>query len=226
TIQARREGETRQAIESGLAEVSRFQEKARWDEARVTLRQTASRLTDGEPSDLQQRLDSAQRDLELVVKFDSISQKAAAHVRQGLNFGAADQETADSFREAGLGIVGEDPRTVAERVRGSAVHASIIAALDYWALCARDPAERTWVLSVLREADPDPWRSRARDPLTWSDMASLAQVARDAPLEHWTPSLLAVVGGRLHGVTEGQALLLRAEARYPDDFWINFALGF
>jgi hypothetical protein len=71
--QARQEGETRQAVESALAELTRFQERGRWDEARVTLDQAASRLADGKPEDLHLRLGQARRDLELVARFDAIS---------------------------------------------------------------------------------------------------------------------------------------------------------
>jgi serine/threonine protein kinase/tetratricopeptide (TPR) repeat protein len=224
--QARQEGQTRQAVESALAEVTRFQERARWDEARVTLEQAVSRLVDGKPEDLNERLEQARRDLELIARYDAISQKAATLVRQGLNFGTADKDCAAAFQEAGFGGVSDAPSDVAEKVRASSVRVPLVAALDYWTICARDPAQRAWVLEVARLADPDPWRDQARDPATWNDVAALARLAREAPLDQWTPQLLSVVGARLRGVSEGQALLRRAQQRYPDDFWINFALGF
>jgi Tfp pilus assembly protein PilF len=151
---------------------------------------------------------------------------AAATVRQGMNFGTVDQDYASVFEEAGLGTIRDAPSVVAKRVRESSVKGPLVAALDYWAICARKPAHRTWVLDVLRLADSDSWRDQARDPRSWSNVPTLAKLAQAAPVEEWTPQLLAVVGARLRGVSEGTALLRLAHQRYPDDFWVNFALGF
>jgi serine/threonine protein kinase len=244
--QARQEGQTRQAIESALLEVDRFQKSAKWEEARVTLGQADSRLIHGKPEDLRRRLKSARDDLELAAKLHAISGKTASEMRLGLSFGTTDQEYANAFRVAGLGTVGDPPSTVSKRLRASAVRETLVASLDFWAMSSRKAAERAWVLAVLRETDPDPWRNRARDPAKWFDTASLAQLAREAPLDQWTPQLLVVVGARLafpeflrrellgkfinvdnsQPLGNGQALLRRAQQRHPDDFWINFALGF
>jgi len=223
--QAHRDSQTRQAVALALAEVKSFQERARWEEARVTLQQAASRLVEGQAEDLHNQVEQAKRDLEIVARCDAISQKGAAMLREGLNFGAVDQDYAVAFQEAGLGTLSDAPSTVAERVRASAVRERLVAALDYWAMTAREPAHRRWVFDVVRLADPDPWRDQARDPAIWTNVAALVKLVRAAPFEQWTPQLLAIVGTRLREHEEGKALLRRAQQRFPDDFWVNFALG-
>jgi len=176
--QAHRDSQTRQAVALALAEVKSFQERARWEEARVTLQQAASRLVEGQAEDLHNQVEQAKRDLEIVARCDAISQKGAAMLREGLNFGAVDQDYAVAFQEAGLGTLSDAPSTVAERVRASAVRERLVAALDYWAMTAREPAHRRWVFDVVRLADPDPWRDQARDPAIWTNVAALVKLVR------------------------------------------------
>src|SRR5262249_39350425 len=138
---------------------------------------------------------------------------------------AADREHAAAFAEAGLGRVEDNPEAVAERVKGSAVRGALVAALDDWADCAEEPARRAWVLEVVRRADPEPRRLRFRDPAAWGDRAGLGRLAREAPVAALSPPLLASMGTRLGPGREAERLMLRAVARYPRDFWINFVTG-
>ena len=75
--------------------------------------------------------------------------------------------------------------------------AALVAALDDWAACAADRDQQAWVLAVVRQADPDPWRDRVRDPATWDDPAALRDLADRAPVAEQSPQLLAVLGARL-----------------------------
>jgi tetratricopeptide (TPR) repeat protein len=80
---------------------------------------------------------------------------------------------------------------------------------------------------VLKAADPDPWRQRLRvvlrteDPREAQRLADEAVVARQPP---WTLLLLSKVL-RTAGPRQGLALMRRAQAQYPGDFWVNFHLA-
>ena len=83
----------------------------------------------------------------------------------------------------GSGAPGTDPAEAAVRVRASSVSRALVAALDDWAACAADRDQQAWVLAVVRQADPDPWRDRVRDPATWDDAEALRDLAARAPVD-------------------------------------------
>ena len=101
-----------------------------------------------------------------------------------------------------------------------------MAALDDWAACAADRDQQAWVLAVVRQADPDPWRDRVRDPATWDDAEALRDLAARAPVDEQSPQLLAVLGARLRAKNiDAVPFLTRVVAAYPNDFWANIEIG-
>jgi tetratricopeptide (TPR) repeat protein len=85
---------------------------------------------------------------------------------------------------------------------------------------------------VAREADPDPARDRLRQPELWQDGAALARVAREVGPAELPPRLATALGRALRqsGVDTPQLLsaarlLSAAQARFPNDFWLNFLLA-
>src|SRR5205823_8173599 len=133
------------------------------------------------------------------------------------------KDYAGAFRTGGLGEVGEGPEAVAERVRASAVKAHLVAALDDWAATTTDSERRAWLLGVARHADPHPVRDRFRDPKAWGDDAAVRRLAHAAEEAELSPPQLVALGVKLH-VLGGDALplLRQAQARHPQDFWLNF----
>src|SRR5215472_4462751 len=115
---------------------------------------------------------------------------------------------------------------MAARVRNSARRAELIAALDDWASITADPERRKWLLAVVRAADPDPIRDRLRQPELWDDGPKLTKLVSELPVEQLSPQLTTALGRVLLN-TGGEAipLLSAAQARYPQDFWLNFELG-
>jgi tetratricopeptide (TPR) repeat protein len=111
-------------------------------------------------------------------------------------------------------------------------------ALDHWAFVAnmlQDRRSLARLLRLARRADPDPvWGDRFRDPALWGDrrrlrrLAAEAQqhLAREAP-EKGPPTPLLVLLAKKLGQQDGRAepLLRAAQARHPEDFWLNYALG-
>jgi Flp pilus assembly protein TadD len=79
---------------------------------------------------------------------------------------------------------------------------------------------------VVRQADPDPWRDRARDPATWDDPEALRDLASHVRLSEQSPHLLAVLGARLRAKKiDAAPFLARVAAAYPKDVWANIELG-
>jgi len=132
----------------------------------------------------------------------------------------------EAFRDAGVGTPGDDPRKASAHVRASPVRRALVAALDDWAACATDRDQQAWVLAVVRQADPDSWRDRVRDPATWDNADALRDLAARAPVDEQTPQLLAVLGARLRAKRiDAVPLLARVAAAYPNDFWANIETG-
>ncbi len=222
----------RDAVEAALDKAHTLAGQARWAEARAVLEQTRDRLGDAGPADLRQRVEQAASDLALVDRLEAIRLKRSTWVEGTFDNRGADRDYAATFRDPGLGEEGDDPETVAMRVRASAVAEQLVAALDDWAAVTKDLKRREWLLEVARRADPDPWRDRFRDPRMWTDRVGLELLVKellhdDKQLAGQKPQLLAALGVAL-GKAQGDAvpLLAAAQAQYPDDFWLNFDLGF
>jgi tetratricopeptide (TPR) repeat protein len=164
-------------------------------------------------------------ELALVKRLEDIRLKRATLVERYMDMAGADRDYAAEFRAAGLGEVGSDAAGAAAWVRQTSVADALVAALDDWADCAVDRQRRSWVLEVVRQADPDPWRDVVRDPAAWDDADVLAQRVRQVRAAQQSPQLLAVVGGRLRG-PDAVELLKAAWERHPGDYWVNFHLGY
>jgi serine/threonine-protein kinase len=139
-----------------------------------------------------------------------------------------DRDYVKAFGESGLGNPHDAADEVAARVRQSAIHLALVAALDDWAVCAADPERRKWLLTVARVADPDPqgWRDRIRDPDSWEDAATLAELSRTVPLKSQSVPLLLALAERIGAAGEDMpAFLRRVQYDHPADFFVNLFLG-
>jgi serine/threonine-protein kinase len=223
-----RRAHLRAAIGADLKEAGELRDSARWGEARKTLDRAEERLGWGGPGDLDRQLAQARHDLDLVIRLDEIRLKRATRGELVFYRVQADRAYAEAFRQEGLGTPDDPPARVAAAVRVSAVRGALVAALDDWANCIADKAERDWLLEVARLADPDPegWRERILDPKTWDDPGALAKLARTVPVEGRSVSLLLALGERLTAARrDATALLKRVQRENPANFWANLVLG-
>jgi serine/threonine-protein kinase len=181
-------------------------------------------------------LDQERREQKLVARLDAIHLNRAASVNGRFdprpNAERADREYEVALREAGFGVVGDDPAVVAARIESSGIRAEVVSALDDWTVSARradvDQARQRWLLDVLHRADPNPTRihQRLRDPALWKDHAALAELAEMALAEKPSVQLLVAVGERLiYAGADAGPFLQRVQREHPGDFWANFALG-
>jgi serine/threonine-protein kinase len=226
---ARRETELRQGVETNLQTAAALRDQARWATARQVLARTRERLGETGPADLHEQLGQATAALELAARLDDIRQKRSVIVEGKFDTATALREYPAAFAEAGLGRVGDDEAAVAARVRGSAVKAQLVAALDDWASITHREEDRLlrWLLGVARQADPAPaWRDRFRDPGLRRDQAALERLAREAKMEELSPQVVSALGQALLATGADAVPLLReAQRLHPDDFWLSFTLG-
>jgi len=219
---------TVRAAAEDLREVTRLQHKGDLVGARVTLERAKGRLGAGGPAELQQRLERAGNDLELVARLDAIRLDRAIVVAGVFNRTRSNRDYEREFRAAGLGTVHDAPGVVAARVAGSPVRRALVAALDDWAVCTADARRRAWLLEVARTADPDPWRDQVRDPQAWEDRARLYKLAETAAVAEQSLQLLVALGERLQarsGDADAVHFLRRVQQAHPTDFYANFMLA-
>ena len=223
---AERRAELRSEVGVAVAQAEGLRKRYHFHVARELLEQARQLLGPAGPDDLRRQVDQARADLELVEGLDSARMRAPNAA--GGRFEAADLDPLyeEAFAKAGLGRPGDDGEAVAGRVRGSAVSAEIVAALDDWASVTQGPARRAWLLAVARRADPDPVRDRLRQPELWQDASSLKRIVRELRGEALSPPLLtALVRVSRNSPGELVPLLTAAQARFPQDFWLNLELA-
>jgi serine/threonine-protein kinase len=218
----------RQAVEADLRAVADLQQRARWADVRGVLQRAAARLEGGGPGDLRRRIDQAGRDLDLVIELDRIRLNRATSGDLAYFKTRADRQYMTAFENSGLAKVQDSTDVVAARVKASAVKMALNAALDDWAVCAADKSRRDWLLTITRQADPDPqgWRDRIRDPASWEDPAALQELARTVPVSGQSVPLLLALGERLGAAgDDARPFLQQVQTENPADFWANLILG-
>jgi serine/threonine-protein kinase len=228
---AERRAELRSEVDTAVAQAESLRKGFHFREARQLLEEARQRLGPAGPDDLRRQVDQARDELELAENLDKARLRAAAPVEGGFGTVGAESQYAESLYEqtlakAGLGGPGDDSAAVAARVRDSSRRAEIVAALDDWASITADPARRAWLLAVARGADPDPARDRLRQPELWDDGPGLTKLVNELPVDGLSLQLTTSLGRVLLN-TGGEAVpfLTAAQTRHPQDFWLNFELG-
>jgi serine/threonine-protein kinase len=223
---ARHDAKLRKDVGTAVAQAVSLRKAFHFREARQLLEQARQRLGPAGPDDLRRWVDQGRADLDLAEHLDAARFLGATPVEGKFDRAGAEPLYASAFAKAALGPEGEDSAAVAARVRESAVGAEIVAALDDWAGITRDVRRRAWLLAVARAADPDPARDRLRQPELWQDSARLIQLARELSVAELSPQLATALGRVV--LTSGRdavPLLTAAQARFPQDFWLNLELG-
>jgi serine/threonine-protein kinase len=214
------------AAKDDLDEMIRCLKLSAWADARNAMERAKGRLQNVKSSELAQLLKQGEADLEFTARL--------AKIRTNIAVGSGREATEkyeSEFRKAGYGTVGDDPVTVANRVKQSNVEHAIIDGLDDWALCAiyrKSGEQEAWVLDVTRKADPDPsgWRDRLRDPRVRKSKRELVALMDSAKIDS-TPVNLLVALATLVNERGGDPIpfLVKVQQRYPDDLWANWLLA-
>jgi len=218
------------AAEADLAAAVQYERRAAWREASAALDRATIRLGESGPAALKVQLDSANAALSLAGHLDSIRMLRAGSDDGVLNDARAATEYAKAFSNAGLGSFGDDPSTVATRIRESAIAQVLVGALEDWTMASNEPGERAWLSNVIaladRDEDPDGWRQAVRDPARWKSRESILRLADEAPVARQPIPILFAFSEALHTAgVDALAFVTRAHEAHPDDFWLTTAVG-
>lgn len=213
-------------VDTYLEQVAERERASDWAAARAALWRGKAWSEDRGPPRERQRVRDAERELDLVDALAAIRSDRAFATRPHFNTPDVDRQYQDAFRKAGIGTIDEPAATVADRIKASPARAAIVAALDDWAFCFNNAPRRLWLLEAARDADPDPWRDRVRNPHNWQNPDVLNQLAGNADLREESVSLLLVLAGLLDFNRVDAVPFHRwIQAAHPDDFWANFVLA-
>jgi tetratricopeptide (TPR) repeat protein len=222
------EGEVRRA----LSEATALRSRARWPEALEAAKRAEGFLAGGCRESLRTHVHELRRDLEMVVRLEEIRLPQDLSGPEGLHDDEwAEAAYARAFREFDIDLEALGTVGAAARVRGRSIPVELALALDHWANrrrrlksrgdSTRDPRP---MVAVARAADPDPWRDRLRDALEGRDVSAPAEIAASPGVIDLPAPTLSLLVEWLDAPT-GEAVLRRAERKYPDDFWLNFQLA-
>lgn len=206
-----------------LAFVVDMEREGRFKEARAAI----LHVPEGQSDLLREEIARARANLDMVERFDAIRMRRGTFTEGGsIDYESTSLQYESAFRAAGFGSPGDNVGQVAAQIGESPVRAIILAALDDWAIGASETTRR-WVLDVARATDPHPWRNRVRDPDRWSDVKHIEELAKTAEVEREPLTLLVSLGARWRLLGGDPLEFLRTVQRnHPDDFWLNFELGY
>jgi serine/threonine-protein kinase len=219
----------REQAEAGLAQAVELRRGYRFADAESVLKQVRAWADQAVDRELQQRLARAEADLALARDLDDVRQKAAVVVEGKWGEALMREEAPGALARHGLDALGGDLEELAKAIRGSAVRADIVAALDDWARAEVDRERLQRALRLANGADePDLWRRAVREALARGDEKRLRQLVRETGQGKATPGvvlLIARVFQRKSEIEGPTGLLRQMVLERPRDFWVNVNLG-
>jgi serine/threonine-protein kinase len=227
---AAQQAELQNEASRALQDAEHLRVEGSYSEALAEVKRAESLLASADSASLRQSALAVRTDLEMVARLEEIRLLQGDPRFFEPVYEVADPAYTLAFRQYGLDLPQMVPTVAAERIRSSAIREQLITALDDWAWIKPDTdrsgREHLWV--VARLADPDDWRNNLRDPSVARNRQTLEQLASE-PMAALLPPTTAVLLGRmlyLVGATEKAiSVLSAAQARHPDDLWLNLELS-
>ncbi len=232
------QSEQRHAVEADLDVAERFGAAGNRPESLAATRRAEGRLAGGGPGDLRRRVDDllaeharAEKDRDMVARLEEARLRQAAEKDGQFDRSQGDPLFEEAFRSYGLDRNRLSAEEAAALVRSSAIREPLVAALSNWyyAKIAAGAEGREWVDAVLNLADPKEWRPRFRAAHFRGDREELRRLARLPEIVREPPAVLVLLADVMTqtGAPDAAVELLEpAQQRYPQDFWINAALGY
>jgi serine/threonine protein kinase len=227
-----REAATDQAAEKALHEAIELQEKGKWPQALDAAKLAEGILAAGGSDPLRQRARERRNDIEMVLRLEDIRLPDSDRAVFNLTPQGKDEAAyARAFKEFGIDLEALDPGDAAERIRMHSIWLELAVALDNWADRCRssrgkDAPLGKKLLAIAKAVDLDTWRNQLRDALARNDELTLNRLAtnvngRELPI----PSLSLLVYKAWMDPKLQRSLLFQAHREHPEDYWINFQLG-
>jgi tetratricopeptide (TPR) repeat protein/serine/threonine protein kinase len=221
------------SVEAALARVDGLRDQERWQEASAVLAVARGQLQGRGLTPLRERVEKAQRDVDMLVNLEEARLQRSVAGKQGyFDNAGADRLYAQAFQQYGLDVTTLGAEEAALSGRASAIGDQLIEALDDWARCLTAnaaPAGAKALRAVASLADHDPWRQRLRQAVERADRPALEELAARAHTDTKRPANLLWLATALRDVGSGalaERLLRQAQADHPEDFWLNFELGY
>jgi tetratricopeptide (TPR) repeat protein/tRNA A-37 threonylcarbamoyl transferase component Bud32 len=214
----------RQASEAARALAADLREQFRYAAAVQALNQALALVPPDAPGAIRAQLEQARADTILVRDLDEIR---FSRVRDDTRAGARRLPVAyrAAFAARGYDPSSADP-AAADWVARSPVRQTLAVDLTAWAAYAEDWTVQARLLAAARRADPDPWADRLRDPRNW-EAAAAGRLAAAAPLAELPPRhLVLLLQQQTRAWPGARQALASAGARHPDDFWVQFEIGY
>ncbi|HEV7924957.1 MAG TPA: tetratricopeptide repeat protein, partial [Verrucomicrobiae bacterium] len=137
----------------------------------------------------------------LAKELDDIKSYALMPINGKIEYKKAMPEYAAFFARQGLVVNEGDQAQFKAELETSSIRLVLAAAFDHWAeITANEDSEDPQLarlLELARIADPDPWRTRFRDPAVWRNRIALIRLANEVKVEQQTPTILTALANRL-----------------------------
>jgi serine/threonine protein kinase/tetratricopeptide (TPR) repeat protein len=231
---AAQQAATDRQVSQALDEAEGLQRQKNWPKALEAAKRAQGFAAGGASEARRQRAAELRRDVEMVLRLQEIW---FPRTLERTDSAVTDAAYATAFRDYDMDLTSLEPAEAARRLRSRETWLELTVALDHWArvrtdLSGRPPKIddplRKRLLAVARVADPDPWRNQVRDALEPRDGAKLRQLAASPEVANQQLQTLSLLGWALDSAGAGKeavAVLRLAQQRFPDDFEINFQLG-
>jgi serine/threonine protein kinase/tetratricopeptide (TPR) repeat protein len=215
-----------------LNEADRFQSQSQYPDALAATKRAEGLAAAGASQQLRQRVRDRRADLEMVGRVDDLRMRPFEVKGGDDDYAWVDRAYAAAFREYGIDVEQLPPEEAAARIRSCTIPTELAVALDYWVEARRraradDPSVERLV-QIARAVDPDDWRNRLRAAAWARDREALKGLACAAGAKSIPASSQVYLGFILEAMGERESavrILGAAQARHPDDFWVNYYLG-
>lgn len=209
-----------------------FRAAGNWPATRTELqRATAALATTGNRSQLAKLIEAAQRDVEMAIRLDEVRLLTSTLVGSDFDFRSANAAYQQAFTDYGIPITTTSAADAKRLIRRSTIRIELAQALSDWSLARqrmKSDLQPDWkgLLSIARDSDPDPWRSKLRKGWVKDDLIEMASSPALAEQPPATLSLFVCAATHQQANTEAMQCALRElQRRHPQDFWLNFDLG-
>jgi tetratricopeptide (TPR) repeat protein len=225
-------------VNLALKEATRLQTQRKYAEALSAALRAEALLSGGSSQELQKRASDLRKDLQMVLRLESIPLEGSRSTSEGgFDFAKEDEAYAEAFRQFGVDARVLGAQEIADRTSATTIRLELASELDNWAFTRwmlrpeGDEIARKLV-AAARLADPDELRNRIRDAQETRDANALSDLLTtegDAALQWPTSRLLFAALFQLdpeHFQSEQLMTLTRRLYRHrPDEFWNNFMLA-